>query len=205
MQRSKDSWLFTNFSLGSAINPRRRLKQNPFFLVGGTSVSVPSKEWMLEKWQILERERPEELKDYFTWLINYMSYSGITAPLEGEKDLRPKHLQKIVTILFDLNKPIKPQILTARGTLEIEAEKIGAKIPRAQFYGKIRDTWPRHLRVIDAEDQGASDKDIYDQFLRESEVNLEQYDRLNVEQEYVLVHDWKKAARATMEKVAYLL
>jgi hypothetical protein len=49
--------------------------------------------------------------------------------------------------------------------------------------------------------------EIYRQLLGEAEKSkdIEFYDRMNVEQEAVLIHDWRKAARTTMEKVAYYL
>jgi len=71
----------------------------------------------------------------------------------------------------------------------------------------VRENWPLYLRVIDAEDQGATDMEVYRQLLGEAEKSrdIEFYDRMNVEQEAVLIHDWRKAARTTMENVAYYL
>jgi len=123
-------------------------------------------------------------------------------------------LQKIIAIRFDLSKPLQHQILVAQETLEIEAKELGVQFPRPQLSGKTRKTWPRHLRVIDAKDQGATHEEIYEQFVEEwsdgDESIEDQYFRKTRENDdgskpRAIVSQWHKQAVEVMEKVSYLL
>jgi len=65
-----------------------------------------------------------------------------------------------VMVGFDLNLPLKPQIDDAYRDLKYQQEGLVT-------FKKQKDKWPRHIRVIDAFDQGATPTEIYNQFAEE--------------------------------------
>lgn len=69
-----------------------------------------------------------------------------------------------VMVGFDLNRPLKPQIDHAYRHLKFQQESLKEELVT---FKKHKNKWPRHIRVIDAFDQGATPNEIYNQFVEE--------------------------------------
>ena len=86
------------------------------------------------------------------------------------------HLREGVLALgmFDLGAPIKPQLETIEHMLKIKQKHHLGKL--ASQLKKRRENWPRHLRVIDADDQGAAPTQIWLEIMG-TELGVEEYDK----------------------------
>jgi hypothetical protein len=70
-----------------------------------------------------------------------------------------------------------------------------------------RESWPRHLRLVDAKDQGATHAEIYEHFAREQTVDddeLDEFYRFGT-QPKALVSQWLKQAQEVMDKASRFL
>lgn len=161
---------------------------NPFtfILAKGGVYRLPSKSYF-DVEEILELDGTV---DRAKW-IERKFYSLLSAlEDEGLLDGTPS---RYAYIKFDLLRPLPKQLRIAKS--ELEGIASNQRSPRLK--GRSRELWPIYLRVIDAKDQGASDMDVFNHLLNEAEVlhDLDLYERLEkVEQEAVLIHDWRESA-----------
>jgi hypothetical protein len=103
--------------------------------------------------------------------------------------------------VFDLNAPIKPQVETVTHLLKEDQKFQQGKL--AQFK-KRRENWPRHLRVIDADNQGAAPSQIWLEIMGDL-LEVDEYDKRaggNVSQ---YGKDMIFEARQIMEKASRFL
>ncbi len=189
--------LFTQllFSMRKIWNPCLNYTQlvgNPFQFQGGTQFKFSPR----AVWEHYRHEG-KSYQELYEAMLNALETEGL---LMGVDEWSSTDL--IAFVRFDLTRSIEPQLTRAKVGL-----KKDAFIKRSPPSGEsVRRNWPRHLRVIDAKDQDATDMEIYRQLLGEAEKNgVELYDRMNVEQQAVLIHDWKEAARTTMKNAACYL
>ena len=68
---------------------------------------------------------------------------------------------------LDLTRPVQGQLDRIKKDVKDKLKTRGKKLPLLQLYGDARINWPRHLRIIDAKDQGATHEQIYAQFVEE--------------------------------------
>jgi len=115
---------------------------------------------------------------------------------EGKTDYR-----KIVTLMFDMNRPIKPQIE--------EAERLLTDIARhnrlnLRAWRDERKYWPRYLRVIDAEDGSIKPAEIFLE-ISASEMSTNAYDKLvtKTKNPSQMGKNWISSARNIMNKVSF--
>jgi hypothetical protein len=194
-------WHFAEFGLVDMVNPKTTPNECPFHSFGGTQVLFEDAFELMKNFHEGESLGMGRLRYLYRTILSFLQLEGITDDVDSSE-----RLKKIVSLRFDLSKPLNPQLKTAKLTLQTEAEHLEAKFPKPKLSFSVRKDWPRHLRVIDAEDQGASDKEIYDQFLKELQDEIERYDEFSdTKQPLVLIHDWKKTARNTMEKASRFL
>ncbi len=196
-------WIFSNFSLAEKVDPRTIPKTILFHAFGGTRVEYPGAKTFLKRFLENESFGVVSLRDLYLNLLKFLILDGITVP-EPDEDDRPEMIKKIISIRFDLSKPLNRQLADAKLTLKTEADRLEAKFPKPKLFGKVRKNWPLYLRVIDAKDQGATDMEVFRQLLGDLEkTDVDLYDQMNVHQEAVLIHDWKEAGRNTMKNAAY--
>jgi len=81
----------------------------------------------------------------------------------------------IVLGMFDLGAPIKPQLQTIEHMLKIKQKQHLGKLA-SQLKKNRRENWPRHLRVIDADDQGATPSQIWLEIMG-AELDVKEYDK----------------------------
>jgi hypothetical protein len=119
----------------------------------------------------------------------------VRAIAELEKEGRLK------LIAFDLARPLPDQLKEAKSTLaKAQREKVNNMKQR-------REKWVRHLRVVDASDQGATYSEIYEHFAEEiangDDDVLDDWYRPE-KQPGAIVADWIKKARWVSEKIVIL-
>ena len=193
-------WIFANYSLPEIIDPKLALTSCPFSDFGGTQVKFPSAFELMDDFEEGVSMGIGRLRFLYRTLLSLLQLEGITTDDDSSETLK-----KIVTVRFNLSKPLNAQLGAAKHNLQVEAEHLEAKFPKPKLYGKVRTGWPRHLRVIDAEDQGATDTEIFKQLHSELESDRDAYDDFGGEQPLAMIADWRKAARSTMEKAAFYL
>jgi hypothetical protein len=107
---------------------------------------------------------------------------------------------------FDIKRPLDPQLLRAKEQLLLARDLFAPKFQ--QLKAGRRNKWPRHLRVIDSKDQGATHEEIYAQFAAEAsdgnEDALDDFYRSN-KQPKSTVSQWHKQAIEVMYKAARFL
>jgi hypothetical protein len=146
-------------------------------------------------------------KHFLTWLVrvnHWVDYSERDTPEDDS----------ICTYFFDLLKPLGPQITQARATLKgLQMQRY----PDFEQFKKRTQNWPRHLRVIDAKDQGSTHQEIYDHIVDELACDDEDlkddfYRPIKTEKlkdqesgPKAKVSQWHKQAVGVMEKAALLL
>lgn len=172
--------------------------KNPFVIdKGGIKYTLPPRSYWedMEPFESLEgAKRLEFIERRFQFLLYCLEKEGI---LEGAPS-------PLAYVRFDLTRPLPQQMKTAKSQLE----KLAGKRRAPRLKGKDRDLWPIYLRVIDAKDQKAKDMEIFHHMLKEAEKNQDValYERMMiVDQEAVLISDWKAAARRLMKTAAAFL
>jgi len=147
--------LLYNFGLCVIVNPAAPAPPKgyyPFAKMGGGLLYLP-------KW-----------KDLVSQILS--------APVEQQLDLALRNLEPLWSIfdrvddgislvLIDVSKPISPQLGAAKLRLENRASELYQDIV---VFKNRREHWVRHLRVIDARDQGATFAEIADQFVEDGTV-----------------------------------
>lgn len=139
------------YALQVLVNPTQHMPEfNPFMNLDGACIEK------LSLWQILQTP-----KAALPMMIRYLSdLYHWRASDDEEPDM-------VLTYRFSLAKPIGEQITRAEEDLkERQRKALGQKLS-PKMYGASRETWSRHLRVIDAKDQGASHSEIFNQFVYE--------------------------------------
>jgi hypothetical protein len=131
-------------------------------------------------------------------LMTYLKHVLTLLEIQNDK--------KVFLAKFDLTKKITPQIEKTKKEIETKLE--GLDIPIQSMNQNRRENWVRHLRVIDAKDQGASHKEIYDHFADESaggdEDALDEFYREG-RQPKPVVNGWYSQAKEVMGKVSLLV
>jgi hypothetical protein len=105
-------------------------------------------------------------KHFLTWLVrvnHWVDYSKRDTPEDDS----------ICSYYFDLLKPLDQQITQARATLNKLQDQSYPDFE--QFKNKRRKNWPRHLRVIDAHNQGETPMEICLEILG-TELDVKEYD-----------------------------
>jgi hypothetical protein len=158
---------------------------------GGLGLVITSPEEVLnfvEKFNLEPEQQIELLRSEFR-------------SLQGFHD----HLREGVLTLgmFDLGAPIKPQLEAIEHMLKIKQKQHLGKLA-SQLKKNRRGNWPRHLRVIDAEDQGATPSQIWVEIMG-AELDVKEYDKKadgNISQAGTNMID---AARGIMVKASRFL
>lgn len=107
---------------------------------------------------------------------------------------------------FDLAKPLDTQIEQVKQ--QLIQTKLANEIQTEQLKSNRRQHWCRHLRVIDAKDQGATHAEIYEQFAAElagdDEEAMDEFYRQG-KQPNSVVSQWLTQAVQVMEKASRFL
>lgn len=111
----------------------------------------------------------------------------------------------IVTVNFNLNLPLNPQLEHAKRHLKFQQKE---KKEELVTFKKQKDKWPRHIRVIDAFDQGATPTEVYNQFAEEdadgNEDKLDEFYRPGSQPDATAM-GWHTSALKVMEMAIRLL
>ena len=194
--------LFTQllFSMRKIWNPCLNYTQlvgNPFQFQGGTQYKFPPRAY----WEHYRHEG-RSYQELYEALLNALETEGL---LMGVDEWSSTDL--IAFVRFDLTRPIDPQLAIAKAEL-----KKDAFIKRAPPSGEgVRRNWPRHLRVIDAKDQGATHAEIANQFVEDGSVDEKMmYSTAGVESTQkshhkATVSQWYKEAKGVMVQAAVSL
>ena len=191
-------------------------KEIPFDDYGGKSFRLPHADFYLGGFDRFFSSRKldaeakfDHAREIYRKVISILVNLGLTDD---------KEYQHLSYIKFDLTKPIDYQLTIAKGQLATDAETYRISAPQSRkLFGKTRDNWPRHLRVIDAKDQGATHEEIYEQFVEEwsggdEDMKDDFYRPIKTEKlkdqdslPKATVSQWHKQAVGVMEKAARLL
>jgi hypothetical protein len=107
----------------------------------------------------MDNKRRDTYRIYSFHVLNILKDFGL--PNEPEYEY-------ISLLKFDLRLPLVAQLQVAKKELKLYQEIYNVKqLPKAHLTGNVRENWSRHLRVIDAKDQGSTHEGIYAQFIEE--------------------------------------
>jgi hypothetical protein len=115
--------------------------------------------------------------------------------LQSISDLMSEREMRLCII--DLTAPIKPQLQKLDQILK-ESQK--HHLRKLIHFKKRRKNWPRHLRIIDAKDQGAAHAKVFLQFVDDGWATETAESQPNAQ-----VSQWIKQAQEVMEKAARFL
>jgi len=120
-------------------------------------------------------------------------------------DMEDDRGDDFVTVCFDLNRPLNPQFDHAYRHLKFQQEELKGELI---IFRQHRDKWPRHIRVIDAFDQGATPTEVYSQFAEEAaggdEDKLDEFLRPGSQPDATAM-GWHTSALKVMEMAIRLL
>jgi hypothetical protein len=142
--------LFEMFDLYGLEDPRTKPSSNPF-----KNFTSPGMYYFPE----------DEFMDYYKEFPSDDRFSKLVEDLKGGQLLtnNPESCTSRFAI-FDLSRPLQAQIDVTTKALKqahIEWEERHRKVAAPHLYGSARKNWVRHLRVLDAHDQGASTREIW--------------------------------------------
>jgi len=142
---------------------------------------------------VVEKLKPTDLLEFFRHY--FRDQQDIS---ERTKD------GSLATAIFDLNKPLPPQLKQIEHLLKEQQKHQSGKLIQ---FRKRQKLWPRYLRILDAQAQGnPGAMKIYKHLLHEAEQHdVDLYDEMNVDNPPTLVSDWQTAANEVRNKaIRYL-